>query len=213
MEKPNQAKIIVLNGKNKDKQIKVGFNPTEYSLDKSNEFANINIPGLESPLLQFTRGGLQTLTMDLFFDTYELGEDVRDYTDEVVKLMEIDEELHAPPVCKFIWGKGIEFIFVLSKMTKKFTMFDSNGIPVRATLTVTFNEYMTEAGLKKPASSPDRTKVYTLKEGDSLWAIADKEYGNPAHWRAIAEANDIDNPRLPPVGQEIEIPPLEGPSA
>jgi len=206
-----KAKIIVLKGKNKGTKIEILFNPKEYTLDKSNEFANINIPGLESPLLQFTRGGLQTLTMDLFFDTYtyEKGKDVRIYTDQVVKLMEIDEELHAPPVCKFIWGKGIEFVFVLSKMTKKFTMFDSNGTPVRATLTVTFNEYLTEAEFKKPTSSPDRTKVYTLKEGDSLWAIADKEYGNPGQWRVIAEANDIENPRIPPVGQEIEIPPLE----
>lgn len=206
-----KAKIIVLKGKNKGTKIEVLFNPKEYTLDKSNEFANINIPGLESPLLQFTRGGLQTLTMDLFFDTYtyKKGEDVRIYTDKVIKLMEIDEELHAPPVCKFLWGKGIEFVFVLSKMTKKFTMFDSNGTPVRATLTVTFNEYLTEAELKKPTSSPDRTKIYTLKEGDSLWAIADKEYGNPGQWRVIAEANDIENPRIPPVGQEIEIPPLE----
>ncbi len=206
-----KAKIIVLKGKNKGTKIEVLFNPKEYTLDKSNEFANINIPGLESPLLQFTRGGLQTLTMDLFFDTYtyKKGEDVRIYTDKVIKLMEIDEELHAPPVCKFLWGKGIEFVFVLSKMTKKFTMFDSNGTPVRATLTVIFNEYLTEAELKKPTSSPDRTKIYTLKEGDSLWAIADKEYGNPGQWRVIAEANDIENPRIPPVGQEIEIPPLE----
>jgi len=208
-----KAKITVLKGKDKGKEFEVMFNPKEYTLDKSNEFANINIPGLESPLLQFTRGGLQTLTMDLFFDTYEKGKDVRKYADEVIKLMEVDEELHAPPVCKFYWGKGIEFVFVLSKMTKKFTMFDSNGIPVRATLTVTFNEYLTEAKLKKTTSSPDRTKVYTLKEGDSLWAIAGEEYGNPAHWRVIAAANKIENPRLPPVGQEIEIPPLEEHSA
>jgi hypothetical protein len=209
-----KAKIIVVKGwkkaSNKEKEIEVRFNPTEYTLDKSNEFANINIPGLESPLLQFTRGGLQTLTTDLFFDSYETGEDVRKkYVDRVAKLMEIDEDLHAPPVCEFVWGDGIKFTCVVSKVTKKFTMFNSDGAPVRATLSVTFNEYKTEAELKKPTSSPDRTKVYTFKEGDSLWAIAWEQYGDAGQWRSIAEANDMDNPRLIPVGKQIEIPPLE----
>lgn len=205
-----KARILVLKGKNEGKEIPVLFNPTEYTLDKSNEFANINIPGLDSPLLQFTRGGLQTLTMDLFFDTYEKDEDVRNYTKKVIDLMEIDEKLHAPPVCKFIWGGGIEFICVISKISKKFTMFNSNGIPVRATLSVTFNEYKTETSVKERSlESRDRTKHYTLKQGDSLWLIAAKEYGEPTMWRAIAEANKIDNPRMLESGKAVIIPPLE----
>lgn len=208
-----KATIKVLKGwkkkPKKKKEIKVLFNPPEYTLSKSNEFANINIPGLESPLLQFTRGGLQTLTVDLFFDTYEKNEDVRNYTNDVVALMEIDEDLHAPPVCQFTWGKGVSFTSVVTQISKKFTMFNAEGIPVRATFSVTFSEYKTEAQLKKPTSSPDRTKVYMLKQGDSLWAIAKEEYGDPAKWRAIADANDIDNPRELPIGVEIKIPALE----
>lgn len=205
-----KAKILVLKGKKKGAEIKVRFNPPEYTLSKSNEFANINIPGLESPLLQFTRGGLQTLSLDLFFDTYETGEDVRKkYTDKVVELMDIDEELHAPPICRFMWGGGISFTCVISQINKKFTMFDSNGIPVRATLTVTFNEYKTDADLKIPTSSPDRTRVRTLKRGDSLWAVANEAYGSPEYWRAIAAANGIDDPRYLPVGEEIKVPALE----
>lgn len=203
--------VLDAQGKTKD-EIPVLFNPGEYSMEKSNEFANINIPGLESPLLQFVRGGLETLTMDLFFDTYtyEKSIDVRKtYTDKIVNLLKIDSDLHAPPVLKFVWG-SLDFTCVLSKVSKKFTMFRPDGKPVRATLGVTFNEFKTEKSTKeKPLQSRDRTKHRILKDGDSLWLIAAEEYGDPAMWRDIARANKIDNPRILKTGRGIVIPPVE----
>jgi nucleoid-associated protein YgaU len=200
--------VLDANGAAKE-EIPVLFNPSEYSLEKSNEFANINIPGLESPLLQFVRGGLETLSMDLFFDSYEENKDVRGYTDRITDLLRIDPTLHAPPILRFIWA-SLNFTCVLARATKRFTMFRSDGIPVRATLGVTFNEYQTATtGKEKPLESRDRTKRYILKEGDSLWQISAEEYGEPGLWRAIAEANDIDNPRILEIGKEIVIPPLE----
>lgn len=205
-----KAFIQVLDAQLKIKDtVPVLFNPTEYSMEKSNEFASINIPGLESPLLQFSRGNLETLSMDLFFDSYEENKDVREYTSKVTDLMKIDPAIHAPPVLKFVWGSPI-FTCVLARATKKFTLFSPKGIPLRATLSVTFNEYKTEISLKeKPLESSDRTKIYRLIEGDSLWSIAAREYGDPDLWRAIANHNHIENPRLLETGQEIAIPPLD----
>ncbi len=209
--KLKKAFIQILDAQGKVKEeVPVLFNPTEYSMEKSNEFASVNIPGLESPMLQFSRGNLETLTMDLFFDSYEENKDVRmDYTTKITDLLKIDPDIHAPPILRFVWG-SLNFTCVLSRVTKKFTMFRSDGIPVRATLSVTFNEYRTEVSAKeKPKESSDRTKTYTIKQGDSLWAIAAREYGDPASWRPIADKNRIENPRLLEIGIEITIPPLE----
>ncbi len=202
------------------------FNPEEFSVDKSNHFEEIQIPGLGSSLFQFVRGGARTLSLDLFFDTYEQGMDVRIFTDRITGwelsglvgtlpaplngLMDIDPDLHAPPVCLFVWGAYV-FPCIIEKINKKFTMFLPSGIPVRATLSVTLREYVEPEMLTKglPLSSPDRTKRRIIKQGDSLWMIAAKEYGNPAKWRAIAEFNKIDNPRILEAGKEIVIPPLE----
>ena len=201
--------IFDAQGKVKDKVVPVLFNPENYTLEKSNEFASINIPGLESPLLQFSRGNLETLTMDLFFDSYEKDEDVRIHTKKITDLLKIDPNIHAPPILRFVWS-SLNFTCVLSRVTKKFTMFRSDGKPVRATLSVTFNEYRTEVSAReKPKKSSDRTKTYTIKQGDSLWAIAAREYGDPASWRHIADKNRIENPRLLEIGIEITIPPLE----
>ena len=200
--------VLDARGKIKD-EVPVRFYPSEYTMEKSNEFANINIPGLESPMLQFSRGNLETLTMDLFFDSYEENKDVRDYTNKITDLLKIDPDIHAPPILRFVWG-NLNFTCVLSRVSKKFTMFRSDGIPVRATLSVTFNEYRTEmSSREKPLKSSDRTKTYSIKEGDSLWAIAAREYGDPAFWRLIADKNRIENPRLLEIGREITIPPLE----
>ena len=37
------------------------FNPEEYTLSKDNNFAQIAVPGLRAPLLQFVSGNMQTL--------------------------------------------------------------------------------------------------------------------------------------------------------
>lgn len=202
------------------------FNPAEFSVEKSNQFAEITIPGLGSSMFQFVRGGARTLTMDIFFDTYEEGIDVRIFTDRITGwdisglignfpaplggLMDIDSDLHAPPICLFIWGTYI-FPCIIERATKKFTMFLPTGIPVRATLSVTLREYVEPKMLMKgnPLFSPDRSKRRVIKQGDSLWFIAAQEYGEPTRWRAIAEANKIDNPRILETGKEIRIPPLE----
>src|SRR3989442_15585683 len=121
----------------------VSFNPEEYTLNKDNNFASQAIPGLSSPLLQFVNGNLRTLEMELFFDTYSTPsaqkQDVRDLTGKVMKLMDIDPKLHAPPVLHFVW-RSLDFRCVLTRASQKFIMFADDGRPVRARITVTFSE-------------------------------------------------------------------------
>ncbi|RLC76691.1 MAG: peptidoglycan-binding protein [Chloroflexi bacterium] len=199
------------------------FNPNELTVEKSNHFAEVNIPGLSSSVLQFVRGNSRTITLDLFFDTYEEGTDVRIFTDRITGwdagsmfsklpnatkgLMDIDSDLHAPPVCLFIWGTFV-FQCIIERVTKKFTMFLPEGIPVRATLTVTLKEYKeVDIQVKElDLHSADITKRWLVKEGDSLWIIAHREYGDPSKWRQIALANNIENPRRLTPGQELIIP-------
>jgi hypothetical protein len=197
-------------GNPKSEPVKVLFNPAEYSIEKSNQFSNTAVPGLQAPVTTFVSGNAQTLTMDLFFDSYEKGEDVRKYTGKITSLLDIDRGIHAPPVCKFMWGK-LEFKAVLERVTQRFTMFMETGIPVRATLNVTFKEYKTisEQLQSPPRQSADRTKRSIIRQGDSLWLIADREYGDPGLWRVIAEANNIDQPAKLETGKEIIVPSLE----
>jgi hypothetical protein len=219
------AYISPVNGSHAGETFEVLFNPAEYSIEKGNTFQSTSLPGLATPVTQFVTGNADTLSMELYFDTYAKSsrhgtvvqrEDVRNYTRKIANLMEIDPELHAPPVCEFIWGpplgspEGIQFAGIIEKVSQKFTYFLDDGTPVRATLNVTFKEYKTiEQQLKEmDLQSADRTKRREFKESDSIWSLANEEYGDPELWRVIANHNDLENPRIIAPGTALELPPL-----
>lgn len=197
----------------------VQFNPTEYTLTKGAQIAEIGIPGIDSPILQFVRGQNEKLTLDLFFDTTEDGmdanaSDVRTLTNKIYQLVKMQPTTHAPPRIRFTWG-SLSFNAIVESITQKFTLFSPHGIPLRATLSVAFREYKTlEEQIKQlNLQSADHTKRHTVRRGDTLSQIAFKEYGDPAQWRIIADHNAIRNPLVLTPGWELEIPPLEVPSS
>ena len=197
-------------------KIVVLFNPEEYTLNKDNNFASQAIPGLSSPLLQFVNGNLRTLEMELFFDTYlpltveaSAPRDVREETQKVVRLLEIDPELHAPPVLEVSWA-SLFLRCVLARVSQKFLFFLDDGRPVRARLTVTFNEMIDEEQEAKRVNrqTADFTKTHTVLQDETLSSIAYRFYNDPLSWRPIAIANGIVDPRSIEIGQLLQIPSL-----
>lgn len=201
-----KAQVVNLD---KNEKFTVLFNPREYTVQKSTQWEPHKAPGLDAPEVEFTSGNSMTLSMELFFDTYETGKDVRSYTDKILALAEVDEDQHRPPRVLFAWG-GFKFEGILESVTQRFTMFLSSGVPVRATLAVQFKEYTTAKDqlTKKKRNSPDHTKRRTLKQGETLALIASEEYDNPAEWRRIADANNISDPRDVKPGTVLTIPPI-----
>jgi len=207
-------------GPNLPPVIPVQFNPTEYSITKGAQIAEIAIPGIDSPILQFVRGQTQTLSMELFFDTTQFGMgeaavDVRTITDLMFQLVKIQSNTHAPPRIRFIWGAGLNFRAIVENIAQKFTLFNPLGIPLRATLTVGFKEYQTleDQLTRLNLMSADHSKLRMVKRGETLALIAYREYGDATQWRRIFEdrnnADIISNPRRLRPGREISIPPIE----
>lgn len=202
----------MLEGSKKNTVIEVLYYPTEYSMEKSNKYSEVDVPGLETPYIQYSKGNSGSISMEVFYDTYEKDTDVRDYSNRLSDLLKIDTDLHAPPPLSFIWGmpSAEPFTCVLEKVSTKYTMFSSKGYPVRARLNITLKEFKTALNARETSKqSPDKTKTYVTKRGDSLWLIASEKYGDPSMWRPIADKNKIKNPRFLEPGIELLIPPLE----
>ena len=64
----------------------------------------------------------------------------------------------------------------------------------------------------QPEAENARAAMYTVKQGDTLSAIARSEYGDAGKWKQIYEANreQIDDPDLIHPGQELRIPSESG---
>jgi nucleoid-associated protein YgaU len=207
-------------GPNLPPVIPVMFNPPEYTIAKGAQFAEIAIPGIDAPVIQFIRGQTRTLSLELFFDGTRIGSgfglagDVRLLVDPVAQLGRIQPNTHAPPRIQFIWGLGLSFRGVVDNVQQKFTLFSPAGIPVRATVTLSIKEYKTlEEQLKDlNLQSSDHTKSRIIKRGDTLSRLAFEEYGDATQWRYIADANldTIPDPRRLEPGVTIKIPVIDG---
>ncbi len=207
----------------------VMFNPSELTIVKGNQLAEIGIPGLATPLQQFVRGNAAKLTVKLFFDSTDdgmgpLAQGVTDQTDAFYSLVTIDSSTHAPPVCRFVWGYKFpggslnqpgqsqpQFVGVVESIQQEFTLFSAKGIPLRATLTVTMREFKSLA-VQRPQlrlSSPDRTHAHVVQRHETLSAIAAQVYGDPTSWRPLADHNGITDPRRLAAGTVLAIPPID----
>jgi nucleoid-associated protein YgaU len=192
------------------------FNPEEYTLNRANTFAEIAVPGLRSPLLQFVHGALQTLEMELLADTLEAhgpgtsgGSDVREVTRRITHLLDINPETHAPPVTLFAWGQ-LTFRCVVARVTQKFVLFRPDGVPLRARLSVTFSEY-TNAELESKETkreTADYSRSYVVNQGETLSDVAARVYRNAELWRPIALHNGVDDPRRLAAGTRLLVPTL-----
>ncbi len=112
----------------------------------------------------------ETLTFTLHFDTYMKGldaiaadplserEDVRKYTDPIVKLA-VYPDGKIPHVC-FLWG-SLRFQGFITSVNQKFTMFMDDGKPVRAVLEVSM-----KGGQEYIAGSEVKANTIDLRSDD-----------------------------------------------
>lgn len=234
MTEPRKAKFqrLAADLETEEAEIDVLFNPTEFQLAKSVQLAEVAIPGLDSPVLQFVRGQTETLELELFFDTTDhgtAGDDVvpvTEQTDQFYQLLKINKHLHAPPVCRFKMGtEGFpgsqmdshwagqardHFTCLVESVRQRFTLFSPDGVPLRAELTVTLKEFKTldDQIDQIDFQSPDFTKTHVVQRGETLNLIAHRAYGDSALWREVAEANGLDNPLAVEAGTILTLPPL-----
>jgi hypothetical protein len=204
MDLPTLSKAVIVNT-HTGERIPVMYNPEQYSIDQGNNFAEVGIPGLAVSPVQYVRGKGRTLSMELHFDTYERGEDVRRYSGRVVGLLAARADTRAPPILLFTMGQ-LAFQCVLAEANQKYTMFLRDGTPVRTTLSVRFTEYQpVEVEIEQGFFLAPPT-LHNIAERQTITQLASDYLGDPQAWRTIAEANGIDDIFDIPPGMSLTIP-------
>lgn len=206
----------------------VTYAPTELAFSKSSTYAEVAIPGLEQPLLQFVKGEAETVSLELFFDSTGggTGAGATAVTDEVEKfhkLVAVQSRFHAPTLVRVTWGHdfpgvamgdsetaGAAFTAVVLSVGRRFTLFSPDGKPLRAIVSVSLKHYATLAQQLAAINlqSADHTRVHVVADGETLPLIAHDAYADAGLWRVIADHNGLSDVRDLEPGTRIEIPPL-----
>lgn len=218
---PQKAEIVVQG--DKKEHIPVQFNPSEYSITTRSEYSQKTRRKEDEPVVNYNGSPLSQLRVKLIFNSDEFfsaasvasaavslltggGDDMAATISKIADLTKISGEKHQPPMCVFSWG-SLQFSGFVENVGVTYTMFKSNGQPLRATVDLTMQGInLPVASRKSPFMSPDRTKARTMTEDNNIWLIAEKEYGDVREWRRIADANDIMDPLDIPVGSVLKVP-------
>jgi nucleoid-associated protein YgaU len=205
------------------------YNPTELAFSKSAQFADIGVPGLDSPIIQFVRGDAETLSLELFFDTTDMrGTGAAAISVNLLiirfqRFVTVDGNLHAPPVVRITWGAlmpgpalgsalfpASQIDVIVTSMARRYTLFSPDGDPLRATVTLQMRTYMTIGQQTQLLNyrSADHTRTHAVREGETLPLIAWDAYADASKWRVIADHNGLSQTRDLPAGMVLQLPPV-----
>jgi hypothetical protein len=171
----------------------------------------------KQPRPQFIGTGSERLTVRLLFDSFDslgaLGMTVSVVVEILLGWLTVPQSAQGqatpqPPTVTFLWGSSIHFEGTLQQVSVQYVMFNPEGLPLRAYVTITLVAIPDDPLGTNPTSGgiPGRTSTQ-LREGDTLASIAYAQYGDPNLWRAIAIANEIDDPARVTIGTRLLVPP------
>jgi hypothetical protein len=200
---------------NKRGAVPFQFNPKEVTISKSAKWERKTTKGSKTAgPPEFTGPEPSKMTLEMFFDATGAQDG------SVVKAVETllgccvptkesaGQKKPSPPLVVLHWGTTSSFPAFVTSVSAKFTLFNSNGTPIRATCSVSMEEMPGEEFRKQnPTSGSDEIRrVHRTVAGDSLASIAFTEYGDPTAWRALAAFNDVDDPLRVRMGTVLLLP-------
>ncbi len=201
-----------------DGKMKFFLNPETIKVVKEVEMKEEPVNGQTSPLKYSSTKPVSLEIGQLFFDTYDERESVREkYIDKLEAQLEYSAETHVLNCVVFNWGDfsmrtkfKTQYVFAITKMDVNYTLFLPSGMPVRAEVALCLRQIasLPQQNSEKPKQSPDHARIYTVKRGDTLQGISQFAYESPLEWRRIAESNGIDDPMSLRPGQRIMLPPI-----
>lgn len=169
----------------------VMFNPASYQIDSTAVYSKATEISQRKEYLQFSELKARTLSLELYFDTvngntslkdtllgvsaqlkevfFNSADDVRPMVDKLHELIEFQGRNESvPPVVEFHWG-GFVFRGVIISMQEKYDLFLPDGRPVRATVSVTMQEYL------DPPAKGGLAGKEANKAANSISASSEKE--------------------------------------
>jgi len=197
------------------KKIPCLFNPAAVSMSMSASWDDVT----DNEEAQFKGASAPTLSLQLMFDTTQEGKatPVTKYTEPLVLLTRKADVAgtsdkandRRPEWVRFAWGKFVSFKSAVQSLNLNFTLFNADGVPLRATADLTLVRFLDDKKWPKqnPTSgTPAPARDHVVQPGETLDRVAHIYLADPGEWRTVAAANGIRDPFELRPGRRISIP-------
>ncbi|MDE1460669.1 CIS tube protein [Spartinivicinus poritis] len=194
------------------------LNPTSVELVQSIAYNHDRPLGALASVSRYSRYMPQKMKFSAFMDStgaIDSGSDESEsITDRIESLNAIiydySGDNHQPNIVEIQWGNEL-FVGRLQDMSRKFTLYDSEGDPLRAELQFIFVGYVSAETQETMADnqSPDLTHIVRVRAGDNLPALCFRIYKNVQYYPMIAQVNKLTNVMQLKPGIQLVFPPIK----
>lgn len=212
----------------KQGQFAIPINPESYSENYKVEYDLRRGQGQQGTNPKFKSTAPEELRLEFIFDGTETvegyayhsakanGEEklIKPVHEQIIQFRNtvyaMNGDIHRPRFLKIFWGE-LKFPCILTNLDINYTLFDTDGKPLRAKISATFVNYVAqeERVARENKRSPDLTKIRDFKEGDRLDLMTYREYDDSKYVLQIAKANGLSSFRNVKTGLRLNFPPFD----
>lgn len=191
------------------------FNPNKYLLKYEIEQNERQGAGTSPSAPAFAKMKSQEIDLEFLLDgTGVTGEqvDVLEKADEFLKAAyEFKGDEHKPRYLRISWGAAFVFDCVLKSADIEYTLFQSDGKPIRGRVKAKFTGFVNDElrEKKEDKQSPDVVHVREVPPKERIDYLTFKEYKDSNYYLQIAKFNELSSFRKLRIGSTLMFPPVE----
>lgn len=180
-----------------------GLNPKFISIKP--RLVNVELivdPGAQPNFMYAVSTGLPVKETELTLnERIQIFEDIVGY----------ESTTHRPHYLLLTWGDTINLKTTIKEYQIVYGRFNIKGVPTRAIIYAQFIEVISTSSMlsKQSRQSPDVSHQVEIKEGDNIFNLCEKIYGDSKYYIEIAKINGLKSIRNIKIGDFLFFPPLK----
>jgi len=193
----------------------VMMNPDNIKLQRGIDYNEQQAPNTSAPSQKYKSTPSAKLNFDITIDCTGIVDPTRTSMDDEIAAIEdivysYNGIIHRPNFVKVQWGENLVFKGVLKSMDVSYTLFKPDGNPLRAKISLAFEEYTAPMTVEEldASQSPDITHIVTVTEGNTLPQLCLKIWQDDSHYIQVAQYNNLNKFRNLSGGEKLLFPPI-----
>ncbi len=193
----------------------VNINPESYTYNHAVSFSDTkNVAEGAGNSGKFNSVDRETVGFTIHFDGTGIFESRKSVNKQLLEFKKLvykyNGQIHRTNYIKLSWGTLLFYCY-LTKLDVTYTLFKSNGDPLRAKADVSFSGFSNPKLLAALSNkqSPDVNHVRVFASHDSIPLFCDNVYDDVELYMELAAANGLDSFRKVPIGTKLVFPPLK----